>query len=235
MTPTLNISFPSQDFIQNRFLQYIQTAPIDPWSKDLILTYSNQLTPILQYPPVECFSIQNAHDSDHWEALCLCAAYSMLFFSLYLRSTPKNQNLYGLSRTLMVECQRVCGSMFYLEHGFWKTFYQRMAWQNDLHQKPAPPIDNIADSPPARSNLSIFLLPMDALGLSGHLSSFQYEMLEQSLMAMFKGFYNLEQKEIKYQKKSFREELQKQVEQAKQVEKIVQRIVLSAFQKISMK
>lgn len=97
--------------------------------------------------------------------------------------------------------------MFYLEHGFWKAFYQRMAWQNDLHQKAAPGIDNIANSPPARSNLSIFLLPMDALGLPGHLSSFQYEMLEQSLMAMFKGFYNLEQKEIRYQKKSFREAL----------------------------
>lgn len=62
-------------------------------------------------------------------------------------------------------------------------------------------------NPLAYSYGSIFLLPLDILSSSMNFSAFQYEMIEQSLMAMFKGFYNVEQKGISRQKKLFRDAL----------------------------
>ena len=53
--------------------------------------------------------------------------------------------------------------------------------------------------------LSSYLLPIDLLSLSEKLTGFQYEMLEQSLLSVFKGFYNMEQNQLAQQKKLFKE------------------------------
>lgn len=97
--------------------------------------------------------------------------------------------------------------MFDLKHAFWKTFYRRIAAHHDTQdiQKKEGAKKSINIFPYAQ--LSIYLLPIDALASSLPLSAFQYEMLEQSLMAMFKGFYNLEQKDITQQKRIFKEAL----------------------------
>jgi hypothetical protein len=198
------ISFPGQDQIQKDFLQYIQCSPIAEVAKDLILSYSNQMRPVLTYPPLECFPKQKAVLEIPWKSLCLCAAYSLDFLALYEKSERQNQKFYGVSRLLMAEFPRICGSIFNLEHVFWKTFYRRVASQYC-------PWDIENESGGDQSGqihylgLSSYLLPIDMLSLSEKLTGFQYEMLEQSLLAMFKGFYNMEKKDLIHQKKLFKE------------------------------
>ena len=97
--------------------------------------------------------------------------------------------------------------MFDLDHVFWKAFYHRMAMQQhqDIPKKKEDDETHSSKSP--SSNISIYLLSIDALTVSMPLSAFQSEMLEQSLMAMYKGFYNVEQKGIVHQKKLFKDAL----------------------------
>ena len=172
-----------------------------------MLTFSNQLSPILVHPPLECFPQHGVDDKVLWKSLCLCCAFSVSFHSLYLRSTSKNQNLYIISQSLMVECQRICGALFDLDHFFWKRFYQRMALQSFFRGISSRIEDDALDNVSRNSYGFSFLLPLDILSSSMNLSAFQYEMLEQSLMAMCKGFYNEEQKGISYQKKLFKDAL----------------------------
>lgn len=204
MAASSTISFPAQETVQKAFLEYIQNAPFADWAKDEILSFSNPLSPILPYPPLECFPRQEAVPEIPWRDLCLCAAYSLHFLARYEKDRRQTLKFYELSRLLMAECQRICGSIFPLEHTFWKRFYQRIALQynpGDLH--------NGLDQPVSihYRQLSFFLLPVDMLSLSGKLTAFQYEMLEQSLLSVMKGFYNMECHPPAVRKKLFKEAL----------------------------
>ena len=95
--------------------------------------------------------------------------------------------------------------MFDLEQAFWKTFYHRIALQTDSQKTPKKYGQVTHQTAAEYFNLSIYLLLIDALSLLGSLSAFQNEMFEQSLLSIFKGFYNMENNSLADQKKLFRD------------------------------
>jgi len=202
VTISSTISVPTQDTAQKAFLHYIQHSPMADWAKDDILSCSHRTNPILLYPPLECFPKQEVFPEIQWKALCLCAAYGLHFLARYEKSKRQDLKSYRLSRILMTECQRICGSIFNLEHLFWRTFYHRLAPEHHIKE-----LENSMDQSDEihYKRLSFFLLPLDMLSLSAKLTGFQYEMLEQSFVSMIRGFYNLGQHPPAAQRKLFKE------------------------------
>lgn len=199
MSSHANITLAGQDQIQKEFLQYIQLSPISSLVKDLILTYSNDLKPILFHPPIECF-IQNGFSQEKtWKSLCLCSAYSIQFLSQFEKCARQNLHLDWLSKILMIECQRLCGNLFDLKHTFWKTFYQRISPLYYSHSSPKNHKSKSQGSVYPR--FSIFLLPLDTLTFHQKLSPYHGELLGQSLSSVCMSFYNVEGKNLAHQKK----------------------------------
>lgn len=198
MTSDKNIPFTGQDQIQKEFLHYISLSPVSSLIKDLILTYSNDLKPVLFHPPIECFLQNKFPQETTWKSLCLCSAYSIQFQSRFEKSFRQNLHFDWLSKILMIECQRLCGNLFDLEHTFWKTFYQRISAQYYYHTWPKTGLKN--ESKNVYPHFSVFLLPLDTLKFHQKLSLFHSELLAQSLLAMCRSFYNVEGENLVYQK-----------------------------------
>lgn len=206
MSSQANITLVGQGQIQKEFLQYIQLSPISSLVKDLILTYSNDLKPILFHPPIECFIHNKFSQEKTWKSLCLCSAYSIQFLSRFEKCARQNLHFDWLSKILMIECQRLCGNLFDLKHAFWKTFYQRISPQYYYHSWPKSNLKTKSQNS-VYPRFSVFLLPLDTLTFQQKLSPFHSELLAQSLSSMCRSFYNVEEKQLVYQKKLFKNAL----------------------------
>ena len=206
MTSDTNIQFPGQDQIRKDFLQYVQLSPISNLAKDLIITYADELQPILLHPPIECFLKNGLQEEMTWKSLCLCSAYSVRFLSLFEKYCRENLHFDWLAKILMIECQRLCGHLFELKHAFWATFYQNISPQYYYHSWPGSNPKN-KDQNSVYPRFSVFLLPLDTLTFHLNLSPFQHELLNQSMLATCRGFYNVEKKNLTYQKKLFKNAL----------------------------
>lgn len=163
--------------------QSIKDGPLNDGNRDILMVAERWLKTGPYFPPVDFFKdIFKGIDEYHWNQvtnLSFCTSNAIklnLIPRLPNRNKIDHKYIHDAILIYTLEAQRILSALFTYDHGFWKTYYNKVSQLLNLTLEPK---DHFI------TQNSFFLLPMDAIHeLSLRSYSLEYEMISQSFQAI---------------------------------------------------